>query len=265
MGLATQLNNIDENLRIIAEFPALSGIHAVIGESDPEGCAACSARVHPQNAYRNGPLYGVYLVEHIMRTYELSRRWGIEIDGAVTWAFLFEDQPYFDGFRDLATNGIDKAVMNAFRMLGKFGGEWIAARSSQGLTLDAIMAEGVRGVPDVNVAATRNDRGVSILVWHYHDDDIAGPDAEIAVRLAGASVRHANLTHFRMDETHSNAFAVWKAMGSPQQIDGDDYRRLEQAGQLAVIEEREVEGSGGQIALQLTLPRQGVSLLRLEW
>ena len=79
------------------------------------------------------------------------------------------------------------------------------------------------------------------------------------------SVRQAKLTHFRMDETHSNAFAVWKAMGSPQQIDGDDYRRLEQAGQLAVIEEREVEGSGGQIALQLTLPRQGVSLLRLEW
>jgi xylan 1,4-beta-xylosidase len=265
MGLATQLNNIDENLRIIAEFPALSGIHAVIGESDPEGCAACSARVHPQNAYRNGPLYGVYLVEHIMRTYELSRRWGIEIDGAVTWALLFEDQPYFDGFRDLATNGIDKAVMNAFRMLGKLGGEWIEARSSQGLTLDAIMAEGVRGVPDVNVAATRDDRSVSILVWHYHDDDIAGPDAEIAVRLAGVPVRHANLTHFRMDETHSNAFAVWKAMGSPQQIDGDDYRRLEQAGQLAVIEEAEIEGSGGQIALQLTLPRQGVSLLRLEW
>jgi xylan 1,4-beta-xylosidase len=236
MGLSTQLNNIDENLRIIAEFPALRGIHAVIGESDPEGCAACSARVHPQNAYRNGPLYGVYLVEHIMRTYELSRRWDIEIDGAVTWAFLFEDQPYFDGFRDLATNGIDKAVMNAFRMLGKLGGEWIAAQSSHGLTLDAIMADGVRAAPDVNAVATRDERGVSVLVWHYHDDDITGPDAEVTVRLAGGPGGTATLSHFRMDESHSNAFAVWKAMGSPQQIDGDDYRRLELAGQLAKIE-----------------------------
>ncbi len=26
----------------------------IIGESDPEGCAACSSRVYPQNAYRNG-------------------------------------------------------------------------------------------------------------------------------------------------------------------------------------------------------------------
>ena len=265
MGLATQLNNIDANLRIIAEFPALRGIHAVIGESDPEGCAACSARVHPQNAYRNGPLYGVYLVEHIMRTYELSRRWGIEIDGAVTWAFLFEDQPYFDGFRDLATNGIDKAVMNAFRMLGKLGGEWIGTTSSHGLMLDAIMADGVRAAADVNAVATRDEHGISILIWHYHDDDIAGPDAEVSVRLAGGPGGTAKLTHFRMDETHSNAFAVWKAMGSPQQIDGDDYRRLEQAGQLAMIEEANVQSPAGGIELSLTLPRQGVSLLRFEW
>ena len=36
----------------------------------------------------------------------------------LTWAFEFEDQPYFDGFRTLATNGIDKPVLNVFRMDG---------------------------------------------------------------------------------------------------------------------------------------------------
>jgi xylan 1,4-beta-xylosidase len=265
MGLAKQLLDIDENLKIIAEFPALRGVHAVIGESDPEGCAACSARVHPQNAYRNGPLYGVYLIEHIMRTYELSRRSGIEIDGAVTWAFLFEDQPYFDGFRDLATNGIDKAVLNAFRVLGKLGGDWVSASSSCGLTLAEIMSGGVREEPDVNVVATRDDTGASALVWHYHDDDVAGPDAEVSVRVAGWPGSRAHLTHFRMDETHSNAFAAWKAIGSPQQIDGDDYRRLEQAGQLALLAEDDVTSADGSIELAIVLPRQGVSLLRLEW
>ncbi len=264
MGLAKQLLDISGNLEIIAEFPKLRGIHAVIGESDPEGCAACSARVHPQNAYRNGPLYGVYLVEHIIRTYELSRRSGIEIDGAVTWAFLFEDQPYFDGFRDLATNGIDKAVMNAFRMLGKLGGSWISAKSSGGLTLEQILADGVRGAPDINAVATRNESGVSILVWHYHDDDVAGPDAAISMRIAGMGAGSARLTHYRMDESHSNAFAVWKAMGSPQQIGGEAYRHLEQAGQLATIEERAITAANGRLDLSITLPRQGVSLLRIE-
>lgn len=264
MGLAKQLLDIKGNLEIIAEFPALKGIHAVIGESDPEGCAACSARVHPQNAYRNGPLYGVYLVEHIMRTYELSRRSGIEIDGAVTWAFLVEDQPWFDGFRDLATNGIDKAVMNALRMLGKLGGDWVSATSSHGLALEQILADGVREAPDINAAATRDERGVSVLVWHYHDDDVAGPDAEVTVRVDGLAAGRTRLTHFRMDETHSNPFSAWKEMGSPQQIDGDDYSRLEQAGQLAVIEQREIEGTDGRFEFTLTLPRQGVSLLLLE-
>ena len=115
------------------EFPELSGIKVVIGESDPEGCAACSARVHPQNAYRNGPLYGAYIVESMCAPTSCRARAGIEIEGAVTWAFLFEDQPYFDGFRDLATNGIDKAVLNAFRMLGMLGGDWLEARSSHAL------------------------------------------------------------------------------------------------------------------------------------
>ena len=121
----------------------------------------------------------------MLRTYELSRRAGIEIEGAVTWAFLFEDQPYFDGFRDLATNGIDKAVLNAFRMLGKLGGDWLEATSSHAPRhRGRSWRDGVRGDPDVNAVATRDDKGISILVWHYHDDDVAGrptPRSRIAV------------------------------------------------------------------------------------
>jgi xylan 1,4-beta-xylosidase len=265
MGLIKHLRDIETNLAIINEFPTLKGIHAVIGESDPEGCAACSARVHPQNAYRNGPLYGAYLVQSMMRTYELSQRAGIEIDGAVTWAFMFEGQPYFDGFRDLATNGIDKAVLNAFRLLGKLGGDWIEARSSHALPIDDILENGVRGTPDVSVAATRDADGVSILVWHYHDDDVKGADAEITLDIAGWQNGTARLRHFRMDEDHSNAFAVWKQMGSPQELEGEPYKRLEAAGKLVEIETNDaVPVNAGAIRLRTLLPRQGVSLLRLE-
>lgn len=130
MGLARHLNDIEANLRIVKEFPELAGVPVILGESDPEGCAACSMRTHPENAYRNGPLYGAYVVEAIARTYELSRREGVAIEGSVMWAFLFEGQPYFEGFRDLATNGIDKPVLNAFRMLGMLGGQWLEATSS---------------------------------------------------------------------------------------------------------------------------------------
>ncbi len=264
MGIDKQLRDIETNLSIMNEFPRFRGLPAILGESDPEGCAACSARVHPQNAYRNGPLYGVYVVEHIMRTYELSRRAGIDVEGAVTWAFLFEDQPWFDGFRDLATNGVDKAVLNAFRMLGMLGGSWVETRSSHALPLDRILDEGVRGAPDVNAVATRDEKGVSVLAWNYHDDDVPADPASIALTIRGLGDGHAALSHYRMDADHSNAFAVWKAMGAPQTISGERYRRLEAAGQLAKIEETSVKSEGGTVKLAFTLPRQGASLIRLE-
>ena len=265
MGVQKQLRDIKAGLEILREFPELSGRKVVIGESDPEGCAACSARVHPHNAYRNGPLYGVYTIEQIVRTYELAREAEVEIEGAVTWAFLFEGFPYFEGFRDLATNGIDKAVLNAFRMLGMLGGSWLEAKSSHALSLDEVMANGVRQAPDINVVATRDDGGVSILLWHYHDDDVPGPAAEIAVAIDGLPDTGMSLRHYRMDADHSNAYAVWQAMGSPQSIEPDARRRLEQAGELALIAQETIGPTGGELRRSVNLPRQGVSLLRLAW
>ncbi len=40
----------------------------------------------------------------------------------LTWAFEFEGKPYFDGYRTLATNGVDKPVLNFFRMAGLMRG-----------------------------------------------------------------------------------------------------------------------------------------------
>ncbi|MBI1777368.1 MAG: beta-xylosidase [Proteobacteria bacterium] len=268
MGLQRHLNDIQTNLDIVKEFPELAGRPVILGESDPEGCAACSMRTHPENAYRNGPLYGAYVVEAIARTYELSRRAGVDIEGSVTWAFLFEGQAYFEGFRDLATNGIDKAVLNALRMLGMLEGAWLHVASSHALSLDSILSQGVRGAPDVNALATSSDAGVSILLWHYHDDDAAGPEAAITLEVSGLphASKPVSLRHYRMDERHSNAHRLWQEMGEPQDLAGEAYATLERAGQLQRFEpERSVTATSGALPLSFTLPRQGVSLLRLTW
>jgi xylan 1,4-beta-xylosidase len=56
MGISKQLRDISNGFAIAASYPELRGRPIIIGESDPEGCAACSARLHPQNAYRNTAL-----------------------------------------------------------------------------------------------------------------------------------------------------------------------------------------------------------------
>ena len=45
MGIENQLARSRQGFEIIASFPELKGKPIVIGESDPEGCAACSSRV----------------------------------------------------------------------------------------------------------------------------------------------------------------------------------------------------------------------------
>jgi xylan 1,4-beta-xylosidase len=268
MGLAGQLLAIQKGFEIVASVPEWRRIPIILGEWDPEGCAACSAQQNPQNWYRNGPLYACYTVEAFSRTLELAREEHVSLEGIVTWAFEFEDQPYFAGFRELATNGIDKPVLNAFRMLGLLGQERITATSSESLQLADVISSGVRGPADVNVIATRDKHQTAILVWNYHDDDLPAAAAPVNLLVTGIpkEAARALVEDFRVDGEHSNSYAEWKTMGSPQSPAPADYQRLQAAGQLQLLQSPAwAQVANGAVHLQFALPRQGVSLLRISW
>ena len=170
MGISNNADDVDKGFQIVAHFP-IPNLPIVFSESDPEGCAACSARVYPQNAYRNGPLYASYTAAMMKNIFELADREKTNIAGMLTWAFEFEGQPYFDGFRTLATNGIDKPVLNFFRMAGMMRGERVKAESSGGVTTQKMIADGVRGNSDVDV--WRCALTGRLMCWRgiIHDDD----------------------------------------------------------------------------------------------
>jgi xylan 1,4-beta-xylosidase len=118
--------------------------------------------------HRNSELYGSYTAEALNGIYMLARREHIHLAGVVTWAFEFESQPYFEGFRELATNGLDKPVLNTFRMLGLLGGERVKVFSSGALPVESVLRSGVREQPDVSVIAARKDHEIEVLMWNYH-------------------------------------------------------------------------------------------------
>jgi xylan 1,4-beta-xylosidase len=268
MGIAKNAEDVLAGYRIVTSFPKFRNLPIILSESDPEGCAACSARVYPQNAYRNGPLYASYTAAMLKNIVDLAAREHANIEGMLTWAFEFEGQPYFDGFRTLATNGIDKPVLNLFRMAGLLQGDRVNAESSAGVSLDSLLSGGVRGAADVDALAVRSSRDLSVLAWNYHDDDVAAPDVTVRMTLAGLpdGARRVMLHHYRIDQQHSNAYARWKQLGSPQSPTPEQYAALEAAGQLELLESpRWIDLRGGKAELQFTLPRQGVSLVRLTW
>ena len=266
MGIARQLQEIDRGFALMASYPELKNKPVVIGECDPEGCAACQG---PQLAYRNGTMYSSYTAASFARLPDLAARHGVNLEGALTWAFEFENQPYFAGFRALAACGIDLPVLNVFRMFGKMGGNRVAVESSGEVPLAVILKEGVRGAPDVSALGGLESHRLTVLVWHYHDDDVTGPDAAVELALTELPLKDgtARLTHYRVDDRHSNAYAEWQRLGSPPAPDRAQYNRLLAAGQLATLETAPagLAVRGGVATVQFSLPRQAVSLLVLEW
>jgi xylan 1,4-beta-xylosidase len=268
MGLDHQLLAIQKGFQIVASQPEWRRVPIILGEWDPEGCAACSAQRNPQNAYRNGPLYAAYTAEALTRTLELANENHVSLEGVVNWAFEFEDQPPFAGFRELATNGIDKPVLNAFRMFGILAEERVSASSSGALQIKEILKAGVRGPADVNVIATRNKRELTILLWNYHDDDLPAPASQIDLSIESLpeDLSRALVEDFRVDERHSNSYAEWKSMGSPQTLDPLQQKKLQSAGQLHLLESLRWESvQKGRLHLALNLPRPGLSTIRIVW
>jgi xylan 1,4-beta-xylosidase len=277
MSVGTQLRAVERGMQVIASYPEWKHTPIILGESDPEGCAACQGS---QNGYRNGPLYGVSVAEATMRTYELARKYGLTVEGAVTWAFEFEDQPAFLGFRELATNGIDKPVLNVFRIFGMLGGSradqtsarnalpgatWLATESTGALPLDEVVKSSITTAPDINAVATRNGREVDVLLWNYHDADVPAPPAEIHLSVDGLPGKSAISSEFRMDAEHSNAYRAWQEMDSPPHPTPAQIAQLQKSAALEQsVQDHPVPILDHKTEIDLTLPRQGVVLIRLQ-
>lgn len=266
MNIGRQLLNISKGFEAVASFPELKHLPIIIGESDPEGCAACSIEHHPQNAYRNGTMYSSYTAASFARKYELARKHGVNFIGAVSWSFEFENQAWYAGFRDLATNGIDKPVLNVFRMFGMMKGDLVAVKSSAPLSAEEMCRNSVRTSADINSLASVDDHSVAVMVWNYHDDDCPASPSEVDVCIKNIAERRVLITHYRIDDQFSNSYEVWKAMGEPQNPSPEQLKILERSGQLQMYSSpvwKEVVG--GKVAIDFVLPRQGVSLIKLSW
>jgi len=267
MNMSRQLKDIEAGFKFVAAYPQLKNIPVVIGESDPEGCAACGMHTNPENAYRNGTMYSSYTAASFAREYALADLYNIHFKGAVSWSFEFENQPWFYGFRDLATNGVDKPVLNVFRMLGMMKGNRVAVASNQGYDLRMAVDSGFRqSYADINGMACKNTHDATVLIWNYHDDDVKPAPENVTVQIKGIPVKQVLLHHYRIDDEHSNAYEAWKKMGSPQNPSTEQIAELERAGQLHLLGSPEwINTNNGEAVINMLLPRQGVSLLKLDW
>ena len=264
MGIDRELKDVDQGFALVHSFPRLAKLPVILSEADPEGCAACSARTNPANNYRNGTLYPAYTAAAYERLLELADKYQVNLLGMVSWSFEFEGRDFFEGFRSLATNGVDEPVLNVFRMFGMMAGTRVAATSSAQVPLDTMVSTGVRGAADVGVLAARGDGQATVMAWHYHDIAGSGDAAAVKLRVSGLTAARVLVEEFRIDQTHSNAYTVWLGMGSPQSPTGAQLAELNAASGLQpATSPRWVNVKQGIVELATELPRESVTLFVL--
>lgn len=264
MNMSPQLNDIVKGCKAVTSS-AFKNLPIMLGECDPEGCAACGMATNPENAYRNGTMYSGYTAASFARIHKIAKQTGANIVGAVSWSFEFENQPWFYGFRDLATNGIDKPVLNVFRMYAMMNGYFIKTNNDGEMKYDTIVKNSVRGVThDIGSLAATDDSTVSLMLWNYHDDDVPAPSQPVSVSFTNLQNSIAKALLYRIDSLHANAYTSWKSMGSPQQVSDTQYGQLESASRL-VAEPVQIkrDRKNNKFQTRLLLPSQGVYLVRL--
>ena len=266
MNMSAELTNVDDAFIVIQNYSTLNNLPVFIGEDDPDSCAAC---ISPEVDYRNGLIYPSYTAAVFTRELDLAVKYNINLTGTLTWAFEFDDHPYFDNFRVLATNKINKPIFNIFKMFAQMQAKRLDATSTGQYPLESVVTGSIRGESDVGVLASVDEDAsmMAVMIWNYQDDDLPKPDAQVSFAISNVwpGCKELKLTHYRIDQSHSNAYAAWLAMGSPQKPTSHQIEALKAAALLQMLSEpTTIQVEDNNVAMEFALPIHAISLLILE-
>ena len=263
--LSTLVGHVDAGLGIIAEFPELRGHEVNLSECDPDGWAAGSIRENPNLFYRNSEYYASYVANAACKLIDRAGVLGPRVDGMLTWAFQFEDRELFAGLRTLSTDGIDKPVLNVFRLLARLGGMRCQLISDG--ARDPVLQEAGDGPdtpPDISgIAAIDQADRIQVLLCSHHDDWDVHQRTQVGVRVSGLESGKRYVVYGTMiDDTYANAHTAWVRMDKPRPPSAEQRLMLEEASRLERLRLEEVAvGADGVADLAIPLRAHSVCLL----
>ena len=262
----TLLANVQASLAVLDKYPELADREVILSECDPDGWAAGTVHDNPNLFYRNTEYYASYVGATVNKLMRHASARGKQVDAMLTWAFLFEHRGFFEGFRTLSTNGVDKPVLNVFRLLAKLGGVRVPLTSDRATD---VLARGhgddAATLPDVDGLATVDETdGIQLFLSSHHDDwDVTTP-SEVRVRVTGAAVgQQYRVYRSLVAAGSSNAYTAWDRMGQPQPPSDAQLAEMHRAARLQTEPLGEVTAAPDGLEVTITLPSHSVCLLQL--
>lgn len=252
---------------IISKYPGYNDLECVLSEIDPDGWAAGGAWDNINLNFRNTEYYPSFVAAAFDKVSRFAREneWDLRL---LSWAFMFVGERCFEGTRAFSTQGIDKAVLNLFRMYAKMGTQAIHFESSG--TQDPLTyadKNGMDAAPDISGFATLSgSKSLEVLVYNHHDDFDMEAVYPVEVEIANLPFEADSLTlrHYRIDREHSNAYAEWLRQGKPMYPPSGQYAAIKARDGLELLEPpRSIRPEKGSLRLSFDLPVHGISLLMI--
>jgi hypothetical protein len=165
--------------------------------------------------------------------------------------------PFGQVFGMMTAQGMRKAAFNAFKMLAYLGPK-------------RLMSGGGTGSDGVDAMATMsaNSDEVQVLVYNqFSAMNTTGTDM-VTITLSNLPTALANkelfLTHFRVDETHSNPYNAWSAAGKPASPTEAQWQTMKAQQHLALLQPVSKATTTTMYTIaNFSIPRQAGSLVIL--
>jgi L-iduronidase len=110
----------------------------------------------------------------------------------------------------------------------------------------------------------RTIKGIpTMLPTHAHKKLLSQQGVEISLELQGIPDGTYRWVHYRFDEIHGHAYKAWLEMGSPEDPDTEQYRKLAASMEPAMLESADIRVLGGTHRVQIKFPSSGVSFVLL--
>ena len=106
---------------------------------------------------------------------------------------------------------------------------------------------------------------IQVMIYNYNPntDDKELRNVELTVYLPSSN--SYRLSHYRIDENHSNAYTIWKQLGRPLTPDNEQMALIKSRQGLELYEAlRTVSPKNNKINIELEMPHHSVSLLVFE-
>jgi xylan 1,4-beta-xylosidase len=259
------LSHTQNGYQIISKYPQFKDLECILSEIDPDGWAAGGAWDNANLNFRNTEYYPSFVATAFDKVSRFAKGQGWDLK-LLTWAFLFVGERCFEGTRAFSTQGIDKAILNLFRMYAKMGTQELAFESTG--AKDPLAYADLNGsgeAPDIAGFATLSGgTSLEVLIYNHHDDwDLRDVSTiELAINNLPFDGAELVVKHHRIDQSHSNAYAEWLHQGRPMYPAPGQRAAIKAREGLELLEPpRKLTPHGNKIEISFDLPVHGISLL----